>query len=1098
MRPITLTMSAFGPYAKSTTIDFTRLGQEGIYLICGDTGAGKTTIFDAICFALFGEASGSARKAATLRSDFADPTTPTFVELTFSYSDKLCCIRRSPAYKRPAKRGTGEVEQAADASLIEYDNSDASNSCKGKIPCRTVTKVNNVTAAIEDILGIDHDQFSQIVMIAQGDFRRLLQSNTEERRQVFQKLFNTEIYETFQNHLSQKKNESASKTKQLKTRITEIAGGISFTKSDDPRQDALHAHLAADDYEMQELLALATSRLEEDATALDAVDITLRETEAKLTDLAEKLTQAHTIHTMQQDLEQTAEKLKQVRAGADARERLLFDAQGRQQEREDLMRKITLIENTYGKYSQLATLDDELTHAQNKKAAACTLLKNQQGTLDKLGKARKELEEMLGKSEHAQEELSEHKLQLQNTQNNIDSLKRTVELFAKIDAALQQKKNLEQKAQTQLNRMQELQNSVVQLKEQQDKLEAHITQLEDTPEKATNIKNEIANLKKEYDEASSKLLEIAQLESKVADATQTLNRCQELFSQAHEQAEKDLDAYRKLNASYMNNQAGLLADTLEDDCPCPVCGATHHPSPAVVTIDAPSLEDVDAAQERSDISARKENDARTDHSVATKTLEQVQSSLTEFVAATGSVNDIQARKDLVAAQINEKSALLISLTKQLADLATSKEQVRTVKDNLAATQKLCDQASITAAQTKADLSSQNAKIETLQLQLDGSFENLPAAHAAYESTVHTLRSIETKISNLEQVLTNRTKQQQQLEHNKQEQDHAAQAIEQTREQLTQAQTLVAVLEQRHTSLVESLPFPTLQAAQQTALNYRNVVSNIEQQIDSAKTAITQAAEQEHVLLGKQQSIEQQLKAMPKIDVVYTQQEQGRLFNIKQELTLQRDRITSSKSTNESCLKKLTAMATQSAQLVQEATAIKELSDIANGTLSGSDHISFEAYLQTMHFDRVLIAANKRLSLMTNGRYELIRRKIATTKKSKTGLDLDVFDYTTGKSRDAGSLSGGESFKASLALALGLSDVVQANAGGIELDTMFIDEGFGSLDQESLALAIHTLTELSGNGKLVGIISHVEELKNVIDRKIIVTHGRMGSNLVIEA
>ena len=1098
MRPITLTMSAFGPYAGSTTIDFTRLGQEGIYLICGDTGAGKTTIFDAITFALYGEASGSARKAATLRSDFADPTTPTFVELTFSYRDKLCRVKRSPAYKRPAKRGPGEVEQAADASLSEYDNSDGSNSCEGKVARRVVTKVSNVTAAIEDILGINHDQFSQIVMIAQGDFRRLLQSNTEERRQVFQKLFNTEIYETFQKRLSQKKNESASKTKQLKTRITEVAGALSFTDETDARQDALRAHLAADDYEMQELLDLASHRLEEDTAALNTVDATLQETETKLTDLAEKLTQARTIHDLEQELALTAEKLKQVQAGAAARERSLSDAQSHQQEREDFMRNITLIENTYEQYSQLTTLDAELAGAQKAEIAARSLLEQQQGALGKLENARRELEVQLSASEHAQEELSEHKLQLQNTQTSIDSLERTVALFTEIDATLKKKKNLEQKYQTSEAHIKELQDNIAQLKEQQNKFEVCIKDLEDTPEKATNAKNEITNLKKELNEASSKLSEIAQLESKVADATHNLERCETLFAQAHKQAEKDLDVYRKLNESYMNNQAGLLASTLEDNCPCPVCGSTNHPSPAAITIDAPSLEDVDAAQELSGASARKENDARTDHSVAKNTLEQQQTSLSEFIATHGSTGDIQARKDSIAARINEKNNLLDSLTHQLAILTKSKEQVQTVKDNLAITQQRFEQASQEAAQTQADLSSQQATIETLQLQLDGSFESAEAATVAYESAVREFDALKNKISNIEQVLANRTKQQQQLENTKQEQDLVTQAIEQAREQLNQAQTSVEVLKQRHATLVESLPFSTLQAAQQAALNYRNAVSNIDQQIDSAHAAITQAAQQEHVLLGKQQSIEHQLTAMPKIDVTYTQQEQRRLLDIKQQLTLRHDHITSSKSTNESCLSKLSAMAEQSAELVQEAAAIKELSDIANGTLSGSDHVSFEAYLQTMHFDRVLIAANKRLSMMTNGRYELVRRKIATSKNAKTGLDLDVFDYNTGKSRDAGSLSGGESFKASLALALGLSDVVQANAGGIELDTMFIDEGFGSLDQESLALAIHTLTELSGNGKLVGIISHVEELKNSIDSKIIVTHGRVGSNLVVEA
>ena len=430
-------------------------------------------------------------------------------------------------------------------------------------------------------------------------------------------------------------------------------------------------------------------------------------------------------------------------------------------------------------------------------------------------------------------------------------------------------------------------------------------------------------------------------------------------------------------------------------------------------------------------------------------------------------------------------------------MKTVQQQLETTKNTLVSINKKINDAQNKKSKLDSKLVASTTTRTNLKNQLPATYTKKSQVQAALESIraeqQHIVRTIQDAQSSCEQhkqakkeLQTLRTML---LDTNEE--------IEHCRLKNEQSSAALISTQERRQSIASRLSYQSLEEAQNQANVFKTTAQKIDDTINRAKKLTELADNKNSELLGKQNTLQKQLNELPKIDREEQLKKQQELKTLRQTLTNVRDTAQSSFTNNTTCLKKFETMQTESQQLIIENNAIRELSDVACGNLRGSSRINFETYLQTMHFDRVLVAANKRLNIMTNGRYKLIRRTTASNKVSKTGLDLDVYDYNTGRSRDAGSLSGGESFKASLALALGLSDIVQMNAGGIELDTMFIDEGFGSLDQESLTLAIHTLTELSGNGKLIGIISHVEELKNSIDNKIVVSSGPNGSTLNIE-
>lgn len=808
MKPLKLTLSAFGPYAGVTEIDFSSLGGQGIFLITGDTGAGKTTIFDGITFALYGETSGGIREAGMLRSKYAKPETPTGAELVFLYKDKEYTVKRSPDYERPKARGTGMTVQKGEAVLLCPD---------GRKP---VTKLREVNQAVTELIGLDCRQFTQIAMIAQGDFRKLLFAETEERGAIFRRLFHTELYHKLQEKLRQ---EASALDKEYKELVRSIR---QYLDQADCRGTALEE-------EWNALLGGETDRAPELLSrVIEEEKIQLNESETALGQ-GEKVLQKHSLNLA------------------------LFE------ERE---------QEYFKKYEALERLSDEIMRIR--------------GELPRLQEQREEL----------------------NTQ----------------------KKEL------------------ADLREQREKELLTLAQ--------TGEERQALIYRKEKLNALSETIREWRNLAKSTEEKQNSYRREAVF------AEEQRQLMTGIERAFFDAQAGILAETLKEGTPCPVCGSVHHPSPAAKTGEAPSREEIE----------RKKADIR---------------------------------------RLEDKVSMLSREAGASCSLKVQKEQ-----ESKEAYQAFFDR----------EMPSSGAEI-TEQIRTEAG-----RLEALLSENTEKLRRRET----LEKTLRDAGKQQ---------------------ETLLQKERLLAEKKASETARMKQL-----QEQMQTL--HAEIKEKNGEQLQAEREAFAHKKEE---LQKEQKQQEQKL----------------------QELKRDRDVIYMRLKNNVSVLGNTDRRKQSLTALEEQWKWVKALSDTANGTMTGKTRIMLETYVQTWYFDRIIGRANARFLTMSSGQYELVRRRENKSRVGKSGLELDVIDHYNGSVRSAKTLSGGETFQASLSLALGLSDEIQANAGGVQLDTMFVDEGFGSLDEEALDQAVRALKELSGGSRQVGIVSHVPELKERIDKKILVKRNR---------
>ena len=917
MRPVRLTLSAFGPYAGKTVLDLTQLGTSGVYLITGDTGAGKTTLFDAIAFALFGQPSGDGREPGMLRSKYAAPETPTEAELVFDYAGKRYTVRRNPEYERPKTRGEGMTAEKADAELTLPDG-------------RVITKIKDVDRAIVEILGVDREQFSRIAMIAQGEFRKLLFASTEERKKIFQKIFRTQRFSRLQEALKDAYLSLGRELDESARAIRREIDAISVREESPLFQEILS--LKEGRIAPEEAPVLLSELIAEDRTAAENLLLQEREVDAALTKIAALLARAEEREKLKAAQKSAEEGLKESSARLSFLQAALTEARLREPE--------------------IRTLSDEV--------AAMKAALSEYDERDRLRAEKADLSESLKTGE---EEGS---------------------------AALQREKQAEERL-------------ALFKRERAEKEGAPSAAIE-----AEARKKEIGKRMEDLARLSSSLKDIENAQAALAARqAEYLQR-----SAAGERKKEALDAGRK---AYLDAQAGILAEGLTEGLPCPVCGSKTHPRIAKKPLSAPDKAALQALQqewERADEAARKASEAA----------------------------------GAVAAKIEEKIAAALALSKALLgapDLKTAKEEL-----------------SVQIVKTRSD------------------FAAAERDFSAATADIARKNALDKEILQTEQRL-------------QEGKDLRFRLAEKRASDLASLQKIAA----RIGALDEKLRYGSRKEASAALGASEKKKADLETLLESAKTAVTDCEKRVEGFRAAEKTAKDGLAGGTEI-AVEEEREKRRVLSLEKEKIAEKSRqVAASLAGNRAASLKIGALSQKTQKAEKDWKTIKALSDTANGSISGKEKIMLETYVQAHYFDRIIDRANLRLMIMSDGQYELKRSVSAENYKSQSGLDLSVIDHYNGSERSVKTLSGGESFQASLSLALGLSDEMQESAGGIRLDTMFVDEGFGSLDEEALSQALRALNSLAEGNRLVGIISHVAELKEKIDKQIVVTKNPAGGSSV---
>lgn len=1179
MRPIKLTISAFGPYANAVTLELDKLGKNGLYLITGDTGAGKTTIFDAITYALYGEASGDHRDANMFRSKYAEPETPTYVELEFAYRDRHYLVRRSPEYDRPKTRGQGTTIQKAEAQLTLPDGA-------------VLGKPKEVDAAIRDIMGIDRNQFLQIAMIAQGDFLKLLLAPTEDRKKIFRKIFKTDLYQKLQDDLKRESGALNDRCSALRMSLRQYIAGVQCDEDDVLSLSLEKAR--ENQLPIREVTELISRILEQDHALsedmqhqIDGLDAQLKAIHTNLSKAAEYAQAQENLAALRAALEENSEKLNEAQAVLENRRKDV-------PRQEALAQEITLLTAQLPRYAQLETLSRNqaelrLTLDENRKklAAGQASLASRKEALHALRQELAALSDIGGEAAR----LDARRMQAAAEQSLLTDWqqrqRRTAQLAGQLQLAEEQL-TARLAAQPQ---MEKLQQAIALLDAQlpeYDALSARRMQAGDATAKLNTLTRELTAKQAAAADLAKKLTgwkeELAEKQGAPARREQLLAQkaeaqrhrtalqqldsgrqeldalCrelagkQELFLRARQTAQTAQERYQQCNSAFLAEQAGILAEQLIEGQPCRVCGAIHHPKPACKSQNAPTeaqlnrlKADADRAQdalrtaseccaallarkEALESSIQQELDALglADAAAIAAMLAGDGRTLSQLDAALQAVEIELKRKQALEAGIPGKEEALQALH---AEMGTLEHTQAAESAKLEALHRQMDEQKArltcsTRLEAEAILTANRRELATLAAQLEDARsrrQELQQKYAAEKSLLDQLeiqlaadntctgRALEAEVANrlaaanalLAQLEAQAAQVRQQLLRRKAleaqlpQEELAAERISAENAQLENrissgTASLEALLEQ-HQQLAQVLPYPTAEAAS-------NQLNTLRQELEVLKNALrtaeeTFAAGKEAVIRSRTaaEQLEAQLKQMPVIDAAAEAQRQEEAENARLLLQKRKQAADGRIAANAPALKNIHERQLDLDTLETRYSWIRALSNTANGNISGKEKIMLETYIQMTYFDRIIARANLRLLVMTDGQYQLKRRTEAENNKSQSGLELDVIDHCNGTERSVKTLSGGESFKASLALALGLSDVIQSSSGGVKLDTMFVDEGFGSLDEESLNQAMKALVSLTEGNRLVGIISHVAELKTRIDRQILVTKSKSGSS-----
>ena len=933
MRPIELKMSAFGPFAGLTTLKLDALGTDGLYLITGDTGAGKTTIFDAIIYALYGEASGNIRTTDMLRSKYANADTATFVELTFVFKDKTYIVRRNPEYLRPSKRGEGRfTKESAKAQLTMPDK-------------EVITGLVSVNNKIIEIIGLNKNQFSQIAMLPQGEFMRLLLADTKQRIEIFREIFDTEPYLLLQDRIKRDANELYRLVSDYKKSMAQYVADVYCDENSEYNQALINIK---NDSQMsiKEILDIIDKIIAQDKSCADEYDKAIISIDKGIDQLNSKITIAIQTEKIKDDYKSALTQLNNLTEE---------------------------YENVYSIYKAECEKDSE----RNELSLNIEKSSEKLESYELLEKYKKDYGKKLDKINNITQDIHEDTNSLNECIKQIDNCKKEAEI---------------------------LKNTELEI----EKLNSKISDIIKKKEGVEYLK----------DVFERKIKAVSQ-------ADEAKDRYMSAFA-AYEEAN---NRYLKMEKAFFNEQAGIMAAALEEGQPCPVCGSVTHPVPAVAGDDAPTEMQLkkykiyveDKSKECSELSSQ-----------SGLLSGQAESMNNMFL---GSIVNFNTQWKEALDNSSDDETIRVDIIQLLADLGKILDEAMLEKKN-------ADENISKYNNLIKMLSDYDKKVEQFKDKINKSKNELAILSTQNEN-------MKKQISQLEKELGNKD--------------------------IMQAKKLINDMKLKKVQLDKAY-----EAAKKQYDEYTINIKTLKNRISDLQKQISHTDKQK----------------TPDIDIPMYEKQLEDMKKERLKLREKKNIVDIRIANNEKVYKSIERVNEKSEKSEKHYSWLRTLSDTVNGSLSGKSRIKLETYVQMSFFDRIIMRANTRFMRLTDGQYELKRSDSKDNYKNQTGLELDIIDHYNGTIRSVKSLSGGEAFEASLSMALGMSDEIQSRSGGIQIDTMFIDEGFGSLDDESLSQAVKVLNSLSSSDRLIGIISHVSVLKDRIDKQIVVNKGKTGGSSAV--
>jgi exonuclease SbcC len=1032
MQPKKLRMVAFGPYAREEIIDFDTVLENDLFLVTGSTGSGKTTIFDAICFAIYGKASGSMRRADSLRSQFASDDLLTEVELDFSIRNLNYSIKRVPSQPRPKLSGDGFTEQTHDVELKIHSD-----------PKRFVTGVKNVEDEIEGIIGLNVDQFKQIMMLPQGEFRKLLTSDSQDREKVLQKLFDTSDYNMLQNKLDIRAKELEREIKNEHIILDNSLRSVSALDSNE-----LELLISSDDLNREYIFETLKKWLIDYKVVLNTA----------------------------------TEEKEEIRIKRDASLR-------EQEKASETNRKFDSLADLKNEYSELLNDEEKYKRLEkeiclNEKANSLRYQIEQKNKLIKEITKNKEINQLY--KEEYEEVLKElEKVSLEFAKQNSDeekSIRKDLSekiynlknLMGKVNDLL----NISKRLTTKKDQKTEVLNKKQELVDKKELLGKLIEEISNMQEDKISHLNAHAEKKERLQEVEKSLENINNgivLLSEIKDLEETYKDKKNEESSLVKEIKRIEEELKKTKSEYYSNQAYLLAKDLKQGEACPVCGSTHHPSIALSSKKGTKLDDLNEKEIQLDTC---KNKLRKLEVQINSYEDKIAIRQNDFEKLFSDIEDFQEnykdKQDSLKKEFEECKTELVSIVSKLAKIESSVTKKQKDVDELKEVEEKI-------SEIDEELNLVSSLISNLEGQEESLEKDIPQKYRSRENLASAIDGYSNELRKKEEALSKAKLLKEELDKKK--------------------STLVTKIEENESFVrkqEENLIF------QENELNKKLEVSGFASAANAADMMVA------HDLLDeKKRSLKKYEEKLSKIKIQIEQYEKD-LANLKiidinllsdktDELTEEYHKIEKKVNNLDTSIRSNQKIYDKGIKLYQKISkkdkqylVIGELAKVARGFKPNPIGITFERYVLAAFLEEILKAANERLLSMTSNRYKLFRSDYRDRAGQQSGLELEVFDNYTGKMRHVRTLSGGESFKAALAMALGLSEVVQSYAGGIELKTMFIDEGFGTLDPESLDSSIDCLLELRDSGRKVGIISHVPELKERIPAQIQIEATSTGS------